>query len=70
MRAGYTQTSSIREGNPHKTNAEIGLYWANARRLTAVQRIYAGFSEREEEQVAKAIRIYSVLLRKTKFGQS
>ena len=26
------------------------MYWANSRRLTAVQRIYAGFGEREEEE--------------------
>ena len=26
------------------------MYWANSRRITAVQRIYAGFGEREEEE--------------------
>ena len=26
------------------------MYWANSRRITAVQRIYAGIGEREEEE--------------------
>ena len=48
--AGYTQIPNIREGNPHKNQRRNRMYWANSRRITAVQLIYADFGEREEEE--------------------
>ena len=48
IRAGYTQIPRIREGNPHKTNTEIGLPGQiQARNDSAT---YVRFDEREEEE--------------------
>ena len=48
--AGYTQIPSIREKYPPKKQRQNRKYWANSRRITVLQCIYADFVEREEEE--------------------
>ena len=45
----HTDTQHMGKKSPQNQRRNQ-MYWANARRLTAVQRIYAGIGEREKEE--------------------